>query len=86
MWDLIVSIPDRCLSFYFASLCWTQADVLIYTEYPIPQNRIMGCHGNGTLLHSPEHIFLQDNIFSHLDRPSEQFGTHENLSWEWDAG
>ena len=21
MWDLIVSVPDRCLSFYFINLC-----------------------------------------------------------------
>ena len=22
MWDLIVSVPDHCLSFYFSVICW----------------------------------------------------------------
>ena len=22
MWDLIVSVPDHCLSFYFSSICF----------------------------------------------------------------
>ena len=28
MWDLIVSVPDHCLSFYFASICLSQVNVL----------------------------------------------------------
>ena len=27
MWDLIVSVPDHCLSFYFSSLLETQNDI-----------------------------------------------------------
>ena len=25
MWDLIVSVPDHCLSFYFVAICWERA-------------------------------------------------------------
>ena len=27
IWDLIVSVPDHCLSFYFSSLLETQTDI-----------------------------------------------------------
>ena len=27
MWNLIVSVPDHCLSFYFSSLLKTQNDI-----------------------------------------------------------
>ena len=39
-----------------------------------------GCHGNGKISYSPNDFFLED-FFSHLVGPSEQFGTHEKLSW-----
>ena len=38
------------------------------------------CHGNGKISYSPNDVFLED-FFLHLMGPSEQFGTHEKLSW-----
>ena len=32
MWDLIVSVPDHCLSFYF-SLFWLMASLFIDLKY-----------------------------------------------------
>ena len=29
---------------------------------------------------------FRTTFFSHLVGPCEQFGTHENLFWEWGAG
>ena len=40
-----------------------------------------GCHGNGKISYSPNEFFVRI-LFSHLVGPSEQFGTHEKLSWE----
>ena len=40
-----------------------------------------GCDGNGKISYSPNEFFLEDFFFSHLVSPSEQFGTHEKLSW-----
>ena len=40
MWDLIVSVPDHCLSFYFdeVNLCFTQ---IHYTNYDVhPPNNL----------------------------------------------
>ena len=30
MWDLIVSVPDHCLSFYFAEVCCVSKGQLIH--------------------------------------------------------
>ena len=36
MWDLIVSVPDHCLSFYFAPISWASPGVhIVYSsQYP----------------------------------------------------
>ena len=30
MWDLIVSVPNHCLSFYFVAIFWERADFLAF--------------------------------------------------------
>ena len=47
---------------------------------------LIGCHGNGAISHSSNRFFLGDKLFLHLLGPSEQFGTHEKLSWECNVG
>ena len=41
---------------------------------------IMGCHGNGKISDSPNKFFFLEDI-THLVVQSEQFGSHEKLSW-----
>ena len=36
MWDLIVSVPDHCLSFYFVSDLVIEANTLIHETLRIP--------------------------------------------------
>ena len=40
----------------------------------------MGCHGNDKISYDPNAGFVED-IFSHLVDPSEQYGSHEKMSW-----
>ena len=30
MWDLFVSVPDDCLSFYCVAICWGKAVLLVF--------------------------------------------------------
>ena len=53
--------------------------------YTVIQNRVMGCHGNSVISHSPNRFLLGDKMFLHLVAPSEQFGTHEKLAGGWSA-
>ena len=52
----------------------------MYYVHPIIQNRIMSCHGNGSISQRPNHVFFLGDNFLHLAGPSEKFGTHENIS------
>ena len=39
MWDLIVSVPDHCLSFYFANLKRKSGSIIsIRTKFPLSLN------------------------------------------------
>ena len=38
MWDLIVSVPDHCLSFYLFTLVSYDIMALLFTEYDVARN------------------------------------------------
>ena len=46
----------------------------------------MGCHRNHAISHSPNQNLFEDTFVSHSGGPSEQFGTHEKLSWGGGGG
>ena len=41
---------------------------------PNLENHIRGCHGNHAFLHSPYQISCKENLVSHSESPTEQFG------------
>ena len=57
-----LELARQCLSFGLVSF-------LMYTL--IIQKRIMGCHGNGAISHSPNRVFLLDKNALPLVSPSE---------------
>ena len=40
MWDLIVSVPDHCLSFYFASRCYRFFPIML-VYFPVDNTRMV---------------------------------------------
>ena len=50
---------------------------------PILENHVSGCHGKNVFSHSPYQNISEDNFLSHSGGPTELFGIHEKLSWEW---
>ena len=47
MWDLIVSVPDHCLSFYFVSRACVNSSIFLWKNRQIRLKiNILGYHGN----------------------------------------
>ena len=43
---------------------------------PNLENHIRGCHGNHAFSRSPYQIYFEENLISHSEDPTKQFGIH----------